>query len=276
MFLCGNIPHNKLLKFTSKEVALNILKKILFFDVFPFLCRLIAASLILLAFYAVGFPPEKELNPSAITLLVFSAFFFLLPIAKKMSIGKLLTYEKEVAKVKEEVGEFKSETREFLGIYSNMITAISNTVSQTVNVNLPGKEQVKEAKEELNSTLKENESPETIEDELEAYLNLSGNDVNFALARLRMELERALREILGRRTQTADPSAMKSKYLSARQLFRELVEQYPDYRGLHSSFDYILKVCNAAIHGQKISEGHAHEAIYMGLKMLNEFERVGK
>lgn len=254
---------NKALKFTSKELALDILKKILFFDVFPFLCRLIAASLILLAFYAVGFPPEKELNPSAITLLVFSTFFFLLPIAKKMSIGKLLTYEKEVAKVKEEVGEFKAETREFLGVYSNMITAISNTVSQTVNVNLPGKEQVKEAKEELNSTLKENESPETIEDELEAYLNQSGNDVNFALARLRMELERALREILGRRTQTADPSAMKSKYLSARQLFRELVEQNPDYKGLHNSFDYILKVCNAAIHGQKISEGHAHEAIYI-------------
>lgn len=254
---------------------MKVVKKVLFFDVFPFLCRLIAVALILQAFYAIGFPPEKVLNPSAITLLVFSAFFVLLPIAKKMSIGKLLTYEKEVEKVKNEVGEFKAETREFLAVYSNMITAISNTVNQTVNVHLPGKEQVREAKEELNSTLKDKESPESMEDELEAYLNQSDNDVNFALARLRMELERSLREILGRRTQTADPLAMKSKYLSARQLFRELVSQYPDYKGLHSSFDYILKVCNAAIHGQKISEGHAHEAIYMGLKMLKEFEHVG-
>ncbi|MCW8876614.1 MAG: hypothetical protein OQK04_19380 [Kangiellaceae bacterium] len=255
---------------------MEVLKTILLFDVFPFLCRLIAGTLIFLAFYAIGFPPEKDLNPSAITLLIFSAFFFLLPVAKKMSIGKLLTYEREVAKVKEEVGELKTETREFLSLYSNMITAISNTVSQTVNVHLPGKEQVLEAKEKLNSTLKDDDFPERIEDKLEAYLNESGYDVNFALARLRMELERILREILGKRTQTADPLTMKSRYLSARQLFRELVNQNPNYKELHSSFDYVLKVCNAAIHGQKISESHAHEAIYMGLKMLNEFKHVGK
>ncbi|AGP82017.1 hypothetical protein I533_10235 [Alteromonas mediterranea MED64] len=91
---------------------MEVVKKVLFFDVFPFLCRLIAVALILLAFYAIGFPPEKVLNPSAITLLVFSAFFVLLPIAKRMSIGKLLTYEKEVEKVKNEVGEFKAETRD--------------------------------------------------------------------------------------------------------------------------------------------------------------------
>ncbi|MFD1700127.1 hypothetical protein ACFSB1_12375 [Halopseudomonas phragmitis] len=174
------------------------------------------------------------------------------------------------------MAEFKGETRQFLNVCSDMITAISNTVNQTVNVHFPGREQVQEAKEELNATLKNQESPEEVEDELEAYLNQSGNDPNFALARLRIELEKSLREILGKRTQTADPLSMKSKYMSARQLFREFVNQYPKCQGLHSSFDYILKVCNAAIHGQKISEGHAHEAIYMGIKMLKEFERADK
>ncbi|MGE4296124.1 MAG: hypothetical protein AB7E49_10520 [Campylobacterales bacterium] len=252
------------------------LKAIILFDIFPFLCRLVGVGLFLMGLYGIGFPPKEDIGTASLTLLVLAIFILLLPMAKKISLGKFLTFEKEISQVKSEVAEFKEETRQFLNVYSNMITAISNTVNQTVNVHLPGKEQVQEAKEELNSTLKDQKSPEEMEDELEAYLNQSGNDPNFALARLRMELEKSLREILGKRTQTADPLSMKSKYMSARQLFREFVNQYPEYQGLHSSFDYILKVCNAAIHGQKISEGHAHEAIYMGIKMLKEFERAGK
>lgn len=253
---------------------LETIKKILFFDVFPFLCRLIGIVLLGLGIYGIGIPPKENIGSTSVFLLVLSLFFILLPLAKKISLGKLLTFEKEIGKVKEEVSEFKEETREFLNVYSNMITAISNTVNQTVNVHLPGKEQVQEAKDELNSTLKEKVPSETVEDEVEAYLNQSGNDLNFALARMRMELERSLRELLGKRTVTKAPHTMKSKYMSARQLFRELTNQYPDYKGLHSSFDYILKVCNAAIHGQKISEGYGYEALYMGIKMLKEFVEV--
>jgi hypothetical protein len=169
------------------------------------------------------------------------------------------------------VKEFKTETREFLNVYSNMITAISNTVNQTVNVHLPGKAEADVAKEELNSTLKDKSEPSSIEEEVESFLIQSGNDINFALARLRMEIERKLREILGKRTTTADPNNMKGKFLSARSLFNEFTNLYPKYEGMHSSFDYILKVCNAAIHGQKIYDGHGHEALYMGVKMLKEF-----
>lgn len=89
-----------------------------------------------------------------------------------------------------------------------------------------------------------------------------------------MDLERKLREILGKRTVTSDPSNMKGGFLSARQLFREFVERYPKYKGMHSSFDYILKVCNAAIHGQQVLDGHGIEALYMGLKMLAELDSI--
>lgn len=253
---------------------MEFIKRILLFDVFPFLCRLLGIVTLAGGFYGIGFPPKSELGSTSATLLILGIFFLLLPQAKKISLGRLLTFEKEISKVKEEVSEFKGETREFLNVYSNMITAISNTVNQTVNVHLPGIDQVQEAKDELNSTLKDQPPPETVEDEVEAYLNQSGGDINFALARLRMEIEKSLREMLGKRTETADPNSMRSKYLSARQLFRDFTNQYPDYKGMHSSFDYILKVCNAAIHGQKISEGHAHEALYMGIKMIREFEHV--
>jgi hypothetical protein len=255
---------------------MDILKRILFFDVFPFLCRLISCCLLIIGLYGIGFPPKSEIGTTSVSLLILSLFFLLVPLAKKISLGKLLTFEREIEKVKSDVTEFKGETREFLSVYSNMITAISNTVNQTVNVHLPGKEQVQEAKEELKSTIQQEDNESTLEDELQEYINISGNDLNFALARLRMDLEKSMRIILDKRTQTPDPTTMNSKFMSARQLFKELTLQYPNYKGMHSSYDYILKICNAAIHGQQISNGHAQEALYMGLQMLKELERVQK
>jgi hypothetical protein len=67
---------------------------------------------------------------------------------------------------------------------------------------------------------------------------------------------------------------MKGKYLSIRSLFREFTELYPQYIGMHSSFDYVLKICNAAVHGQKISQDYAHEAMQMGFKMLDELKKT--
>ncbi|EOC1853776.1 MULTISPECIES: hypothetical protein [Vibrio] len=255
---------------------MDILKKILLFDVFPFLCRLIGSGLLMLGLYGIGFPPKNEIGTTSAFLLVLSLFFILLPLAKKISLGKLLTFEKEIEKVKTDVTEFKGETREILNVYSNTITAISNTMNQTVNVHLPGREQVQEAKEDLKSTIQSDDTEASLEDELTEYIGTSGNDLNFALARLRMDLEKSMRTILGKRTLTADPTAMKSKFMSARQLFKELTVQYPQYKGMHSSYDYVLKICNAAIHGQQVSNGHAEEALYMGLQMLNEFNRVQK
>lgn len=255
---------------------MDILKKILLFDVFPFLCRLIGSGLLVVGLYGIGFPPKNEIGSTPAFLLVLSLFFILLPLAKKISLGKLLTFEKEIEKVKTDVTEFKSETREILNVYSNTITAISSTMNQTVNVHLPGREQVQEAKEELKSTIQSDSAESNLEDELSDYIRASGNDLNFALARLRMDLEKSMRSILGKRTSTADPTAMQSKFMSARQLFKELTNRYPNYQGMRSSYDYILKICNAVIHGQQVSNGHAEEALYMGLQMLKELERVQK
>ncbi len=252
----------------------ELFKKVCLFDIFPFLCRFIAIVLFLLGLSTFDFPLKNNIGSTSLSLFLFSVFFLLLPIAKKISLGKLFTFEREIDKVKNEVTDFKHETREFLNIYSSMITAISNTVNQTVNVNLPGQAETKEVKEELESTLSSKSEPATIEGEINNYINQSSNDLNYALARLRMDIERVLREILGKRIATPDPNAMKGKFLSARQLFREFINQYPQYKGMGNSFDYILKVCNAAIHGQKIVDGHGHEALYMGIKMLKEFESI--
>ena len=45
------------------------------------------------------------------------------------------------------------------------------------------------------------------------------------------------------------------------------------YQQMRSSFDYVLEVCNGAIHGQRIAEAVAHEAIDVGLHILRELKQ---
>ena len=222
----------------------------------------------------VGFPPEQELNSSSTTYLLLSIFFFLLPLAKKLKLGKLLEYEAKVNEIKGEVKEFKEETRQILSMQNTLINTVSNTMNQSINITLPGKGEIQEANEELNSTIKEPTPQDQLDEKIEDFLASEGSDLNFALAKLRMDIERELRRILEKRLSTADPIKMKGKFLSARSLFREFANQLPEYKGMYGSFDYILKICNAAIHGQSISQGHAQEAFYMGLKILDELKRI--
>lgn len=256
---------------------MELIKTILLFDVFPFLCRLMGSVCVALALYAVGFPPIQEVSTTSLSLGVLGTFFLLLPVAKKISLGKLLTFEREVQKVREETRELRAETKEILGVYGSMVSAISNTVKQTVNVHFHREreeaQKAKEALQEVASSVPENEK--AIESEVFKFIASSGDDHNFALARIRMDIEKQLREVLGKRTTTSDPTQVKSGFLSARQLFSEFIKRHPKYENMHFSLDYVLKVCNAAIHGQQVSEGHASEAIGMGLSIIEEIKGVG-
>lgn len=253
---------------------MSLLKKLLLLDVFPVICWVISFSFFYAAVNSIGLPLPKEIGSTGLAFIILGVFFFLLPSAQKISIGKLLTFEQKIREVKSEVSEFKAETRDFLGVYSNMINSISNTVSHTVNVFSPGDSKPKEANEELESTLKAEVEPETLEDAVDAYLLRVNNDMNFALAKLRMEIEKYLREALGKKLQTNDPLSVDKGFLSARQLFKEFTVRYPNYIGMHSSFDYILKICNAAIHGQKIPDNYGREALGMGIRMLKELQTL--
>lgn len=242
----------------------------------PLGSRLIAAYFFYLFHVRAGFPPVNDINSTSITYLSLSIFFFILPLAKKLKLGKLLEYEAQVKQVKEEVKEFKAETRELIAVYNNLINTVSNTINQNVTVNLPGREEIEQAKEDLDSTIKEPEAPSQIEKEISDFMVSEGLDVNFALAKLRMEMEKELREILGKRVSTTAPADSKIKFLTARSLFREFINKYPDYANMLGSYDYVLKVCNAAIHGQKMDNGHAQEALYMGFRILDELKRINK
>lgn len=239
------------------------------------LTSLVIAAYFFYVFHvAVGFPPEKELNSSSLTYLIISIFFFLLPLSKKLKLGKLLEYEAKVAEIKSEVKEFKEETRQILSTQNTLINTVSNTISQSINITLPGYREIEDAKEELDSAIKEPTPQQQLEAEIAEYLASEGSDLNFALAKLRIDIERELRRILIKRLDTEDPTKMKGKFLSIRSLFREFTNLYPQYTGMHTSFDYVLNICNAAVHGQKISRDYSHEAMQMGFKILDELKKT--
>lgn len=253
---------------------INFLKNAVTVNVFPALCYLLAAYFLYAFSLVVGMPPSKPLDATSGSYLALALFMFMLPEAKKLKLGQLFEYEAQVKEIKEDVKQFKEETRSTLAAYTTLVSTISNAVSQTVNVNLPGLAEANEAKQELEATLRTKPERSEIEEKIELFLKAEDSDLNYALAGLRMQLEKELRRILGKRTETTFPAEENLKFLSARSLFSQFVTRYPAYRGMGSSFDYVLKICNAAIHGQFIPEGYAHEALSMGFKMLTELKSI--
>lgn len=252
----------------------KILKKLCRVNVFPILCYIISAYFLYAFCVAIGVPPSRSLDRTSGSYLAIALFLFMLPEAKRVKLGELFEYESRVKEIKDEVRQFKDETRNTLVTYASLVSAISNTVSQNITVNLPGRDEVMQAKNDLDSVAGEKIDKPKIEEEIENFVAAEGNDLNYALAVLRMRLERELRRILGKQRKLDLSGDRSSKFLSAKQLFNQFIRDFPQYGGIAGSFDYVLKVCNAAIHGHYIPDGYAHEALSMGFSMLSVLKKI--
>lgn len=91
-----------------------------------------------------------------------------------------------------------------------------------------------------------------------------------------MDIESELRRILGEITPAKDVEAMQRRAVAARPMFRKLASFVPKYQYLRRSFDYVLEVCNAEIHGQIISQSDTIETIGMGLQILRDLKSEAK
>lgn len=221
----------------------------------------------------VGFPPTNPLTPTSAIYLALFVFFLAAPFVQRLRLGRLIEFEAKVEEVRSDMNEVRTETRELISTVSAVATAISASVNQSVVVNFPSPEWAQAAREEMSAAFGDIPEPAGHEDDTREYMRLVESDPNFALARLRMDIEGQLRRILGKRLSTEDPSKMRGKFLSARSLFRTLASRNPKYQQMRSSFDYVLEACNAAIHGQRIADGVANEAMGIGLKILRELQR---
>ena len=212
----------------------------------------------------VQFPPKVSLTYTSATYLGLFTFFVVLPFAQRLKIGKLIEFEKKVEKVEEGVQDVRTQTEEL----NSSVDAVAKTVAPSLRQRLATSEDVLGALPPPQST----DQGQKIRE----YLEAGNSNVTYALGRLRMDLERELRRILGEPAVVVDAPLKKrgrAALLTARLLFRQLESRDARYGEMQRSFDYVINNCNAAVHGQQITEDIAHEVIDMGLRILEALKK---
>jgi hypothetical protein len=215
-----------------------------------------------------GFPPKADLLIGDALFVGFTLFFLFLPFFSKIKIGSFVELEREITEAKKEAIAMKEELREFKNEVRNTVSVIStNAVSQHINVHLPGAEELRQQQEKVEKNLK-GSGRQRVED-LEA--ELQSGDVTYALAKVRIDIERLLRIILGRRLDSSGGSLSsleQRRFRSIDKMFDLLVEEDNTLAYLRSPLRNVLAVCNAAIHAQTVSPEQADEALKLGAHII--------
>lgn len=192
--------------------------------------------------------------------------FLFLPFFNKIKVGSWLELEREVEAAKKEAENATSELREFKNeVRTTLISANSNLQRMNVWVgNTPGAPVLREQQEAVAKQLPD--SKKSTADEYFELVRAQEEDPAYSLARVRIDVERLLREKLKKRIGPVPKNDLR--LATMRQLFVQLTEQDPSWLMLRGAFDSFLKVCNAAIHGQIIEEDQADEALLLGAQFV--------
>ncbi len=256
---------------TLQMEKINSLLKTYFLSI---VSRLIAIYFLWAFHIHVGFPPTGYLTYTAITYLALFVFFFALPLAKRLKLGKLVEFEAKVEQVRADIKEVRSETRELISTVSSVVNSISVSNTQSVVLAFPGIEAMKEAGKLLSIAVPESADLTRKEkDSIAEFLDEDSLDMNYALAHLRMDLERELRRITGNQADFHTILGQRGKFRSTPAMFHQLASSIPLYRDMKKSFEYVLQVCNAAIHGQQVPDNVAREAIDLGFRILRVLKK---
>ncbi|KZK76491.1 hypothetical protein PsAD13_04799 [Pseudovibrio sp. Ad13] len=232
------------------------------------ICWSLAAILGASVFLAGGFPLSSDTHVFFQALL--SIFLFLLPFSKSLSLGGLFKFETNLAEVKKEIDTFKEETRSNFSLQSSNLLALTSQISQHTTINLPPLSVGQQAYEKISEHSAEmDKNADSLFGE---FLSESENDRHLALAKLRMNLESELRELLGARTSINRKTSIK--FRSLRNLWAEYLKRYPEKEYLSDGFRFANDVANSAIHAQQVPEGYAEEALQIGLRILNDIREV--
>ncbi len=241
--------------------------------VVPTVCWILSAYFFTLFHVSSGFPPIDLAKNSSWALLLLSLTLFLVPIAKRIKLGKFFEFESKINEIKNDVNEFKVETRQTISMITSNINTISN-LSNTINVNIPGREELEDAKEQVKEVHTSSTNEEIME--IKEQLVLEDEDRIMALARTKILIEQTLRKILGKRLVSPGLENRDLTFLSARSLFKQFASDNKSHGPLIKPLDYVLKVCNAALHGQRVSPNEAEEALNMGANLIAIFNDVAE
>lgn len=209
-----------------------------------------------------GFPPKTETLIGDALFVGLALFFLFLPFFNKIKIGSWIELERQVKEAKKEATAAKEELREFKAEVRNTVSVISsNNVSPQFNIHLADMLRQQGVKVDEKLDQKGRLKAEEVTRELQA-----DDDVNFALAKVRIEIERLLRTILGRSFMIA--TGGRQRFLSINSMFDQLVQQEPNLAFLREPLKNTLSVCNAAVHAQIIAPEQAGEALKLGALII--------
>ena len=163
----------------------------------------------------------------------------------------LLNSRVKCARSKLRSRSLRRKTRNSFALLSNAVTTTSN-ISNTVTVSFPGVTELTAAKEGVQAVEQSEGISLDARRVKEELLFLDDESKILPLARVRIRIEQLIRQILQKRLKTSNLRNKEIKFLSARRLFQRILEEYPQYQSLALAFDYVIQVCNAAVHGQKV------------------------
>jgi hypothetical protein len=231
---------------------------------FPLLSWIVAAYFLIAFLKKSAFPPDLTTGTTALGVPALVFLFF--PFFTKIKIGKVLELEREVQKAKKDLSDFKTEVRSTLSVLSTNVNTIGG-MSNQITVNIPALAELQRARQDVASAIpvKAKEEAEKVENRI---IRQSEDDKTMALARTRIDIERTLREVLGKQTYLPPEKLESVKFASITKLFAMAAEIYPTLPSLQTAFKYVNQVCNAAIHGQRVSDQQADEAIALGAEVL--------
>lgn len=217
----------------------------------------------------VGFPPDRKLFIGDALYVAIWLFFLFLPFFSKIKIGSILELERQVEQAKEELREFKSEVRNSVSVLSTNVNTIGGMTNQ-VTVNIPGLAELREARQMVDdkTPLDTKQSAERVEERLV----LQSEDPTLALAKTRIDIERLLRESVGKRTAVANVDE-SMRFAGINQLFQLFVAKNEQFGYLRQPFKYVTQICNAAIHAQRVSDEQAQEALALGAQIIAVLEK---
>lgn len=217
-----------------------------------------------------GFPPDRHLFFGDTLYVGLWLFFLFLPFFNKIKIGSFLELEREVQRAKDELREFKSEVRNSMSVLSTNVNTIGGMTNQ-VTVNIPGLAELREARQLVDQ--KAPPATRQSAERVEERILLQSEDRTLALAKTRIDMERLLRKILGKRPSPAPGKSDSTKFAGINQLFELFLSQNEQYSYLRQPFRYVTQVCNAAIHAQRVSDEQAQEALALGAQLIAVLEQ---
>jgi hypothetical protein len=126
-------------------------------------------------------------------------------------------------------------------------------------------DKIDELKSQSDSTKKR--TIEEAEQESEVKLSTE-NDVYWKVARLRIEIEQALRFVLNKRQSIKDSKIFDIKFLGLNKLFSLYLKEYPESKNMEESFIVFNQIANAVIHGQKMTDEQIDKGARLGTNIM--------